>query len=107
MQVHLKMKICSLAAESKLIRKERNRKKWKAHPKVRESLHNHRVGVVRRESRVSLLAYGFLRGRTYRALEPEGSKPVDWRRVAQLVGKYGNRAKEDATREVEAWRKAG
>jgi hypothetical protein len=44
---------------------------------------------VRRESRIANLAYGFLRGRSYRALEAKCYEEPNWQRVAELVRKYG------------------
>lgn len=96
----LKVKLMSLAAEAKIIRREEQRAKrgyrWaklernfllqeneaRDGEKVKEveekgrqytstfwSLRNHRKGVVAEAARSALLAYGFLRGRPYSALE--------------------------------------
>ncbi len=74
MKTHLKIKIKSLAAESRIIRLEE--KKWRGGHPMRISLWDHRVKAVRNEARAALLAYGFLRGRTYRQVEPHGTPPV-------------------------------
>lgn len=86
MKVYLKIKIKSLAAEARIIRVEERKARL---PDTRAGLHHHRVIDVRRESRVAHLAYGFLRGRSYRALEPKCYEEPNWMRVVQLVGKYG------------------
>lgn len=84
----IKVKIKSLAAEAMIIRAE-ERKLAKTDPD-RISLHFHRKFDVRREARSALLAYGFLRGRSYHNIEPIGSKPANRLRVMQLVAKYGD-----------------
>lgn len=104
-KVHLKIKIKSLAAEAQIIRREEQI--WKArkervehriitsddetsyiewHPTY-SSLRGHRVGTVREEARSALLAYGYLRGRTYRQIERFCYEPPNWQRIAQLAGK--------------------
>ena len=97
----LAVKIKSLAAESQLIRHDEGRykalsKKTKASPWTKSSARDawlgmkaHRRGDVRREARAALLAYGFLRGRSYRIIEQKNRNPVDAERVAILVSKYG------------------
>lgn len=63
----LKIKIASLAEESRIIRAEEK----KHTGEQRNAIHNHRVIDVRRAQRATLIAYGFLRGRHYRAIEPK------------------------------------
>ena len=112
MKTHLKMKICSLAAEAQIIRREE--KKWPGKHAMRQSLRDHRLDVVRKETRCSLLAYGFLRGRLYKQVEnsvrlvepqhgPTVAKPIDWDRVAALVAKYGPLDKRDAAQQLAEW----
>lgn len=79
------MKIKSLAAEALIIRHAEKR-----YPKERAALHSHRTHDVRQEARSALLAYGFLRGRELERLERKGSRPIDEKRVAALVKKYGD-----------------
>lgn len=98
-KTYLKIKIKSLAAEARIIRHEEL--KWPGTSDVRTSLHNHRVMDVRREARSALLAYGFIRGRTYRTIEFKAAVAPDWKRVAELVTKYGP-AKVDRGA-MEAW----
>lgn len=100
MKTYLKIKGLSLAAEARILKRlERSRR---THPKLRESIHLHRVHEVRSEARSSHLALGFLRGRAYSTMEqplinfklqerqPNTTKTVpNWKRVEQLVRKYG------------------
>lgn len=83
-RLFLKVKIKSLAAESKIIRKEE-----KLHPLFREELYLHRKFVVAREARATLLAYSFLRGIPYKKVESNCDSPPDWSRVKTMVLKYG------------------
>ncbi len=87
MKVYLKIKIMSLAAEARIIRKEE--RKTPGPSDARQGLHQHRVIDVRRECRVANLAYGFLRGRSYRALEAKCNEQPNWQRVAELIRKFG------------------
>lgn len=83
----LKVKIKSLAAEARIIRLEERR--CGKDDAARCSLHEHRVGIVRTEQRLSLLAYAFIRGRSLSSVEPKSSTPPDWNRVGKLVEKFG------------------
>jgi hypothetical protein len=83
----LKVKIKSLADESRTIRLEE--KRAGKDDTLRNKLHNHRVGDVRREQRLSLLAYGFIRDRPYRSMEAKTKREPDWTRVMKLVNKFG------------------
>jgi len=87
-KTYLKIKIKSLAAEARIIRQEE--KKWPGTSDVRTGLHLHRVNEVRREARVALLAYGFIRGRAYEAIEFNAAVEPDWSRVAVLASRYGS-----------------
>lgn len=87
MKPYLKIKIKSLAAEARIIRAEE--RKWPGPSDVYTGLHRHRVIDVRRECRAGHLAYGFLRGRSYRALEAKCYEGPNWQRVTELVYKYG------------------
>ncbi len=89
----LKIKIASLAQEAAIIRAE---EKKHTGPR-RDAIHNHRVIDVRRAQRATLVAYGYLRGRAYRQIEPItrcNRPPHDrpgpaWERVRDMVAKYG------------------
>jgi hypothetical protein len=83
-RTYLKIKIKSLAAEAKIIRKEERKQKGR----LREGLYLHRLLVVRAESRLSQIAYGFIRGRAYSQIE-KNAKPFDKKRVLSLIEKFG------------------
>ncbi len=84
MSEFLKIKIKSLAAESRVIR-DRERK---ASGLLRQELHNHRVHVVRKATRSTLLAYGFLRRRTYSQIEKTCKTTPNFHEVERMVLKY-------------------
>lgn len=101
-QVFLKIKAKSLASEARFIRKEELRMKHKLKDGRertaeqsgelawrRESLWKHRTNVVRPEARATQLARGFLRGRTYRDLEPNAKSTPSWVATKRMVERYG------------------
>jgi hypothetical protein len=83
----LKVKIKSLTAESRIIRCEEARAGQR--PGLRDALRAHRVNAVRNETRLTQLAYGFLRGRARTTIEPKATHDPDWKRVEAMVKKYG------------------
>lgn len=112
MKTYLKIKICSLAAEAKIIKCEE--RKWfkfigtkqipgkavdgvipyttkniykKDHP-LRMGLRQHRIDVVRPECRHSNIAYGYMRGRAYKQIENKCYVQPNWERVAEIVRKF-------------------
>ena len=86
-RVYLKVKLKSLAAEAKIIRKETQRAKLRS---IKHGLYAHRIGVVRPEARYTHLAYGFLRGREYQQIEKKAHIAPNWKRVRKMVQKYGS-----------------
>lgn len=99
----LKVKVKSLAEESRIIRREEQRATWSN--ELREQLHLHRVNDVRDESRATHLAYGYLRGQPHRVIEPAGDIPAHiWKRVQAMVGKYRG---EDDLPDLQDWRESG
>lgn len=64
------------------------------HKDWRRGLAAHRRFDVRPECRAASLAYAFLRGADYRAMEPKAdpSTPIRWDRVRKLVERYGVQA---------------
>lgn len=88
-RVFLKIKIKTLAAESRFIRTTGDRLHGPEHGSTRNALAEHRRGTVRRAARNTLLAYGFLRGRTYREMEPRCDSEPNWTEVARMVAQYG------------------
>ena len=91
MQEFLKVKVKSLAAESKIIRLEEIKAKQRQRPELRSELYLHRILAVRPEARASHLAYGFLRGVSYRAIEKEGSRKPNWDKVKKIVERFGSK----------------
>lgn len=87
-RLFLKVKLKSLAAEAGIIRAEERRPDAGRGLLCRE-LRAHRIGVVRAEARHTLLAYGFLRGRTYRRIEATAREAPQWVKVEAMVRKYG------------------
>lgn len=92
-RVYLKVKLKSLAAEAKIIRLEEKRNRH-----FQNGLWLHRTTVVRSEARHTLLAYGFLKGRTYAQIERTCSRAPEWDRVRKMIEKYGVRAEDFPSR---------
>ena len=89
-RVFLKVKVKNLAAEAVIIRKEEAKRHGKDNSYERAALRNHRVQVVRKEQRHTLLAYGFLRGRRVDQIEsPTTRSVIDWKKVKSMVNRYG------------------
>ena len=95
----LKIKLKSLAAEAKIIRLEEEKAWHSSRPEVRatrEEMYQHRIGIVRYQSRATGLAYAFIRGRTYRDVEPRGQIPEAYwnvimkKSVLDMIHKYGS-----------------
>lgn len=106
MNDYLQIKIKSLAAEARIIRhRERSLRLFKAKGGGKEyrnvgrlsekakatwfGLRNHRTMEVRSEARSSLLAYGYLRGTPYLAMEHKCWTEPDWPKVKRMIEKYG------------------
>lgn len=86
-----RVKIKSLAVESLIIKKEEN----KAIPEVRESLHHHRVEIVKREQRYTLLAYAYYRGKKYRDVEKTCKNPPNIKTINRILKSLTGSAAED------------
>ncbi len=87
MSIELKIKIKSLAAEARIIRKEEG----KLHGMRKWGLQHHRTTVVRDAARRTLVAYQYLRGRDW---ESSASRDVvvqkrDWPAIEKMIKKYG------------------
>lgn len=131
MNVFLKVKIKSLAAEARIIRAEEKKfnavverpmlqrgqpriprtVKWKASPeqlRIRAQLWEHRTKDVRGEARCSLIAYGYLRGRKYKWVEDKAKTPPNWENVQRIIEKFRPALKGSKTlkAELETWYKA-
>lgn len=96
-RIYLKVKNKSLAAESKIIRKEEKR-----NPDFRSGLEHHRKTVVRSESRHTHLAYGFLRGLKRSRIEQRFRSEPNKAKVWKMVKKYNPYA-FDLERKFDEW----
>lgn len=99
-RLFLKVKIKSLADEARTIRKEELKLCGAPVNPQREELYLHRTRDVRGEQRAALLAYAFIRGKPYGAQERapmnlDNWTMPDWKRVAQLVRKFGPKGMMD------------
>lgn len=88
---YIKVKIKSLAAEAKIIRREEQKARAHGNSHLRVGLADHRRGIVRHEARHAQLAYGFLRGTPYKAMEAKchGGCAPDFKKVRASIEKYG------------------
>lgn len=95
----LRIKIKSLAVEARIIAHEERRvlrrltrqgspERQAAILASYASLREHRRAVVGPTARVSLLAYGFLRGKPYTKLEPSNSREPDWNDVWKVAERF-------------------
>jgi hypothetical protein len=104
MNVYLKIKIMSLAAEAQIIRQQT--KRFRGDDPRHTGLYRHRLDAVRPEARSAQLAYGFLRGRTYAQLENWCHEGPDWKRIEQLILKYGQDDSRVLAQQFAAWKDA-
>jgi hypothetical protein len=108
---HLTVKIKTLAAEARIIRhKEQSLKKRGPLSGLTlqrfESLRDHRKLLVRRESRHTQLAYAYLRGMPYRALEQTCELEPNWGLVTKNVNRFllsGSARADNLLASVKAW----
>lgn len=100
MRAYLRVKVKSLAAEAAIIKHEERRHRGD----LRAGLREHRVGVVRREQRATLLAYAFLRGVPVTCVEGSALTPPDWSRVQKMVEKYGDGLVQERLQRFAEWR---
>lgn len=94
--IFLKVKIKSLASESRIIRQE----EYKSKGELRDQLHIHRVREVRNESRATHLAYDFLRSR-----RPSCNFKTEagdtYKKILAMINKYGDRLYTQ--KDLEVW----
>jgi hypothetical protein len=116
----LKIKIKYMANEAQIIRFEENKTKkeyrYLSAKQGREDeyqralkefwdMRHHRTFDLRRESRSTLVAYGFIRGKSYANVENAGiDNPPDWCKVLGMVTKYGTiKDRLAATKALKEW----
>lgn len=117
MNAFLKIKILSLGAESAIIRQQAL--KWAARAAkakteaardkaigTKLSLSHHRRSVVRPECRAANLAYAFLRGRPYVALERTCHEIPDFERVWKNIEKFGTDPAQVSKQRFAEWHEA-
>lgn len=111
-KTHLKVKIKNLAAEAGIIRLEERKAKqhrnnaktqehWNEHHRAFMDLKDHRKGIVRDVARINLLAYGFLRGRSYAQMENYTREAPRFNKVYEIIKRFGSA--EDLSR-WDAWK---
>lgn len=100
-RVYLKIKIKSLAAEATIIRAEERR--WPGETPQRIGLHQHRVVEVRGECRAAGLAYGFLRGRSYAAMEVKSHDTPPLARAKVIAEKFSDESAQVTKQRWAEW----
>ena len=93
----LRVNVASLAAESRIIRKEEKR----CGIQYESVLRDHRVRAVREEARYTYLALAFVRGSSYAETENKAKVPVDISRLGKKVIK--NLYVSDVTKKLCDW----
>jgi hypothetical protein len=88
-------------AESHIIRNQVSKLGGKNWAHLANPLHEHRRGPLRSEARDTHIAYGFLKGRSYRQIEDEPNDEPNWDNVARMVKKYGT---NDFINTLDTWR---
>lgn len=82
----LRVKLKSLAAEAKIIRREESRQRCQ---QLRDELAVHRRTVVRDAARHTHLAYGIIRGRSIEQMEQTQRRLPNWQEVRRMLRLYG------------------
>lgn len=106
MREYLKVKVKSLAAEARIIRLEERRAKAQKRKDLLLGLQSHRRGIVRTASRSTHLAYGFLRGRPYHAMERTTRTEPNWDAVQKMIEKYGQEDRRLLAQKFADWKDA-
>ena len=101
MSTELKIKLKSLAAEARIIRQEEKKRRGKNWGSTGNTLHEHRIHVVRPEARATHIAYAFLRGGSLESVEGSAKTEPEWKRVEAMVRKYSWRK----LAELQDWKK--
>lgn len=118
MKDYLKVKALSLGAEARIIKDLENRRLARAevarlrgkdptyHETVYKGLNDHRRTIVRNEARWTNIARGFLNGHAYDKIERNSYQCPDWKRVEELVMKYGEGDKDELANRFSTWKQA-
>lgn len=85
----LRVKIKSLVAESQIIRKDAGKAHRRGNLQIFNELTTHRKVQLRISARHTSLALGFLKGRTYKEMEPKSADYPDWKAVHRMLTQYG------------------
>jgi hypothetical protein len=72
-----------------------------------QSLYIHRIHSVRPEARASHLALGFLRGKSYVAMENKSYDWPNWTRIGEIIAKYGDGDPRVLLQRFAEWREEG
>ena len=100
MSIELKIKVKSLTAEARIIRKEEG----KVHGMCKWGLQHHRVTVVRDAARRTLVAYQYVRGRDWESCASRDvrTRERDRSSIEKMIKKYGTQKQlEDWNHEQE------
>ena len=85
----LKIKLKSLAEEARIIRFHERKCGFGINDEqIRRNIREHRISVVRKESRDSNVAYAFLRGLSYRQVEPSAKTVPDLKNVLAIIERF-------------------
>lgn len=125
MKTYLKIKLNHLAAEARINKKEKHKWMKKAargrqvafekgienpiKSTMADSIHHHRMTCIRPEARDSLLAYGFLRGKSYAQIEAKRFTDPNWSNIKANIKRfnatqYGSHSSID--KRFEEWKAA-
>ncbi len=104
MQEYLRVKIKSLAAETRIIRHEERKAKSARNVDLLNGLVEHRKHTVRKATRSTLLAYGFLRNRQRRVIEATSRTEPDWDAIEKMISRYGYGDRRELMQRFSEWR---
>jgi len=115
MSVELKIKTQHLAAESRIIRTEERKLKRHARAQSNEvrrakamgafhRIQDHRKMHLRPHARSTHLAYGFLKGTPYKAIEGDRTRSEpNWPEIERMALKYSNEDSRKTKQRLAAW----
>lgn len=106
MREYLKVKVKSLAAEARIIQLEERLARARRRRDLVMGLAEHRRVTVRKASRSTHLAYGFLRGRAYHTMERTCRTEPDWGAVQKMIEKYGEGDRRVLVQKFADWKAA-